>query len=355
MKREKLTVGYPALLQEWDYKKNGDLRPEQFSIGSHKKIWWRCEYGHSWQSFLYSRESCGCPVCAGKTVVVGFNDLQTLNPDLAKEWDYEKNGKLQPKDFTAGSNKKVWWKCKLGHSWETIIAHRFLNGSNCPYCTGRIVWQGYNDIVTTHPDIADQWDYEKNGNLRPEQFSIGSNKKIWWECKYGHSWQVMICKRKSRGCPVCAGKVVVKGINDLLTLNPDLAKEWDPIKNGNWRPDSVTIYSNSKAWWLCNKGHSWDATISDRSYGNGCPYCAGKRVIVGETDLKTLRPDLCKEWDYEKNFPLRPEDVMSCTGQYIWWICEHGHSWKAKLAARNNGTRCPYCYGKTPVRTRLVK
>lgn len=350
-----IVTTHPNVAAQWDYEKNGDLQPEQFSIGSAKKFWWKCEHGHSWQAVLYSRKSCGCPVCAGKTVVVGFNDLQTLNPNLAKEWNFEKNGKLQPKDFTAGSNKNVWWKCKLGHSWKTIIAHRFLKGCNCPYCAGRIVWQGYNDIATTHPEIADQWDYEKNGNLQPEQFSIGANKRMWWKCKYGHKWQAMIYKRKSRGCPICAGKIVVAGFNDLQNLNPDLAKEWDLVKNGNRRPDSVTKYNNSKAWWLCDKGHSWEATISDRSCGSGCPYCSRKYLLSGFNDLMTKAPNLAAEWDYEKNFPLHPEDVMSCTGQYIWWKCKHGHSWRAKLAARNNGTGCPYCCGKTPARTRLVK
>ncbi|MCX7615616.1 MAG: zinc-ribbon domain-containing protein, partial [Clostridiales bacterium] len=81
---------------------------------------------------------------------------------MAAEWDYDKNGNLRPEHFTGGSNKKVWWKCKLGHSWQANIHNRVFHNVNCPYCTNKKVWQGFNDIVTTHPDVAAEWDYEKN-------------------------------------------------------------------------------------------------------------------------------------------------------------------------------------------------
>lgn len=31
---------------------------------------------------------------------VGINDLATVNPELAKDWDYEKNGDLKPTDVS---------------------------------------------------------------------------------------------------------------------------------------------------------------------------------------------------------------------------------------------------------------
>ena len=69
-------------------------------------------------------------------LVKGVNDLETLNPTLAEEWNYEKNGTLTPDQVTAGSNKKVWWKCKFGHEWEAIVGSR-SKGHGCPFCSGR--------------------------------------------------------------------------------------------------------------------------------------------------------------------------------------------------------------------------
>ena len=344
-----IVTTHPDIASQWDHEKNGGLRPEQFSIGSNKKFWWKCGHGHSWQAVMYSRKFSGCAVCAGKAVMKGVNDFQTLKPHLAKEWDYEKNGNLRPDNFTCGSNRKVWWKCKLGHSWEAMIATRALDGENCPYCANKKVWQGYNDIVTTHPDIAAQWDYEKNGDLRPEQFTIGANKKFGWNCKYGHSWQAMMYSRKSHGCAVCDGKAVMKGVNDLRTVNSDLAKEWDYEKNGNLHPDNFTAGSEKKAWWLCEKGHSWEAVISSRNAGRGCPYCNSFFVLAGFNDLMTIAPELAAEWDYDRNEERRPENVMGTSNTYAWWKCKYGHSWKALIANRRKGRGCPYCAGKRAI------
>ena len=74
-----------------------------------------------------------CPYCANQKVLAGYNDLATTNPELLEEWDYEKNGSFLPNDFTQSSNKKVWWKCNLGHEWLAAINSRNA-GNGCPYC-----------------------------------------------------------------------------------------------------------------------------------------------------------------------------------------------------------------------------
>ena len=74
-----------------------------------------------------------CPYCSGRYAIKGENDLQTVNPSLAKEWNYEKNDGLTPMDVLPNSNKKVWWKCSEGHEWQSTINHR-NNGRGCPIC-----------------------------------------------------------------------------------------------------------------------------------------------------------------------------------------------------------------------------
>ena len=111
-KSNSLLVKYPDLAREWSYEKNNMILPEQVSVGSHKRVWWKCKQGHEWEAEIKSRVNGeGCPYCANKKVLEGYNDLQTFFPELVKEWNYDKN-KNKPSQYTRFSSKKVWWKCK---------------------------------------------------------------------------------------------------------------------------------------------------------------------------------------------------------------------------------------------------
>ena len=260
-------------------------------------------------------------------------------PQLLQEWDYEKNTIL-PTEVTTGSHKKVWWKCKLGHSWEAIVANR-SNGASCPYCSGHKVWPGFNDITTTHPDLVQEWDYEKN-TILPTEVSAGSVRKVWWECEYGHSWEARVDSRvNGSSCPYCSGRYPIVGETDLATTHPHLLQEWDWEKN-SVQPTEITAGSSKKVWWKCAHGHSWETAASTRCKGIGCPYCSGRYPIVGETDLATTHPHLLQEWDWEKNHIL-PIEVSAGSGEKTWWKCAHGHSWETRVANRKKGTGCPKC------------
>ena len=153
-KKEKRYMSDNAkLMAEWDWEKNTELGvyPNQLTCGSNKKAWWKCYKGHEWQVAINNRNyGYGCPYCAGQKAVKGENDLQTLSPILASEWDYKKNNGLTPMDVMPNSGKKVWWKCKRGHEWQAKIQNRY-RGSGCPYCSGRCAVQGETDLQTLNP------------------------------------------------------------------------------------------------------------------------------------------------------------------------------------------------------------
>lgn len=286
--KQPISITNPDLSKEWDYVNNMDLTPDVVFSGSHKKVWWIDKYGHSWQSTVSDRASgSGCPICSGKQVLPGFNDLATINPLISEEWDYEKNKPLTPKDVTAGSGKKVWWKCPLGHSYDDTINHR-ASGRKCSICSGRRIVSGINDLQTTNPELAVEWDYEKNYPLMVEQCSKGSQKKVWWKCKFGHTWQATPANRsKGKGCPVCSGRQVLSGYNDLETWCKQhnylyLLDEWDYEKNV-LLPSQVSPYKNAKVFWKCRYGHEWFSRINSRIQGVGCPVCA--------KELKTSFPE----------------------------------------------------------------
>ncbi len=126
-------------------------------------------------------------------------------------------------------------------------------------------------------ELLGQWDNERNEGLSPENISYGSKASVWWICGKGHSWKAIVKARcAGSGCPVCAGKKVLQGVNDLSTTHPALAAQWHPAKNGGLLPTEVVAGTHRKVWWRCDKGHKWQASISSRSRGIGCPVCAGK-------------------------------------------------------------------------------
>ena len=107
-KKPSIAETHPKLAKEadgWD--------PATVTSGSGKKMPWKCELAHQWVAQVASRVyGRGCPICSNQKVLVGYNDLATTNPELAKEadgWD--------PATLIAGSGKKVEWKCGLSHRW----------------------------------------------------------------------------------------------------------------------------------------------------------------------------------------------------------------------------------------------
>ena len=209
-----------------------------------------------------------------------------LYPYLVKEWHPTKNGEHKLTEFKAGSDFKVWWVCsKCGREYEATIAHR-TGGTECKIC-------GYKKLaITKRKKAAEQtggikdelllreWDYNKNEDLLPSDFAPGSSKKVWWKChKCEYEWSATIANRtQGKGCPCCANRVIVKGKNDLATLNPKLAQEWDYERNVGLSPDFVAPRHNAKVWWICSTcGHSYQASPNRRALqGSGCRKCADK-------------------------------------------------------------------------------
>ena len=343
----------PELLREWDGAKNAPLSPRDITYGSKRSVWWICDKRHEWRAMVYTRAGAGsgCPYCAGKRAWAGTNDLASQRPDLAKQWHPVKNRPLTPADVPLGSHHKAWWRCEKGHEWQAEVKSRSMGGTDCPYCANRQIVPGENDLAATHPDLARQWHPTKNGTLTPRDVLAGTRRKVWWRCEKGHEWAAAVASRavSGAGCPVCAGKTVIPGENDLAGLFPELDRQWHPTRNGALSPESVTPYSNRRVWWRCPLGHEYQAGVGPRTVsGSGCPYCAGRKALAGFNDLSTLEPEVAAQWHPTLNGGLTPSMVTAGSHRKVWWTCPSGHVWKAAVYARagpqKNG--CPVCAGK---------
>lgn len=205
-------------------------------------------------------------------------------------------------------------------------------------------------LAKANRKLAREWHPTKNAPLTPRDVTYGSNNKIWWTCAEGHEWRASVHARTGRGngCPYCAGRAVGKD-NCLRARNPKLAREWHPTRNAPLTPDQVAAGTAKKAWWICKKGHEWEAEVNSRNRGTGCPYCAGNRVSK-DNCLQTVNPALAAQWHPTKNAPLTPRDVVAGTWKKAWWICKSGHVWKTPIASRNQGSGCPLCSGRRPTK-----
>lgn len=418
----------PQLAEQWHPTKNGNLNPTDVTTGSGQKAWWLMSYDvpmdypiehlrgrhfdFEWQATIASRakEGFGCPFLSGAKVWKGFNDLATVNPKLSAEWHPTKNIGLKdskgrdissPDKITSASNQKVWWflpyddpvtNKHFDFEWEATVHNRTGLDSGCPFLaiSNAKAWIGFNDLATTHPELAKQWHPTKNGDLTPEMITIGSNKKVWWYLPYdvptdyliahlkgkhfNFEWEATPCARKETGCPYLSGHAVWKGFNDLETVNPELAAEWHPTKNGKLKPDTVAAGSHKKIWWMfpydvpmdypikhlrgMHFNFEWKTTIYDRVKSIGCPYLTGHAVWKGFNDFKTIHPEVAREWHPIKNGDLTPDMVSAYSTTKVWWLfpydvpmdypIEHlrgkhfDFEWETQVNTRSNGNSCPY-------------
>jgi len=248
--------------------------PSTVARASNKKLEWKCSKDHIYSATVLSRTTgrCGCPFCSGQKVLKGFNDLQTKFPDIAAEaygWD--------PQIVSAGTQQKKDWKCKEGHIYSASVENRSRAGSGCPFCSGRKVINGLNDLQTKFPDIAAEaygWD--------PKIIMPKTDILMKWICKKGHIYACRVADRTKidgRGCPFCAGKKVLKGFNDLQTKFPDIAAE-----AYGWDPSTVVAGTEKKMFWKCKEGHIYASLVANRTgKGSGCSQCADYGFNIGKS------------------------------------------------------------------------
>jgi hypothetical protein len=269
-KRKPFFETYPELVNQWNTEKNTNLSISDY-ISGNTEIWWNCEKKHEWKTNIYNRKGIRgtkCPICLNRKILIGYNDLATTNPILAKEWHPTLNGNLKPTDVFEVGKQKVWWLGKCGHEWESALYSRAI-GSQCSICHNRTLLVGVNDLATQHPELAKEWHPTLNGDLKPTQIFGFARKSYWWFCENKHEWYASVYHRVNQKCPYCRNRKIWIGYNDLKTTHPEVALEafgWDPTKY---------FAGNIKRFkWKCKKGHIWNTSINSRTQGTGCPSCA---------------------------------------------------------------------------------
>lgn len=412
------------LMKEWNWEKNNALNifPDQLTCGSNKKVWWRCKKcNYEWMTSSNNRSrGTNCPACAHKVVVEGVNDLMSLYPELAKRWHPTLNT-LKPTQVFPKSNKIAFWLCDLNkeHFFKTRIDHMVNSNIKCPICANQQVIQGVNDLITTNPQLAEEWDYQKNKDIDPTKITYGNATKVWWKCKQGHSWMAIVGSRAGKqktGCPICKKELFISFPEKCIAYY--LGKEFaiEENKKFSWLGNSeLDIYIPSLNMGVEYDGKAWhkncerDLKKDDICKKHGitlvrvrekdCPYyeSSSKKIIRENEDEKGIEEvlnlildyicvnfnkklqvsidierdyyeilshisrmqkeksiynsQLISEWNYEKNGELNPRTISIGSKRKVWWICNNGHEWQAVVYSRASSQKCgcPYCAGQKVV------
>jgi len=289
---------------------------------------------------------------------------------LLDQWHPKKNGDLTPSDISRAGKRPVWWLCPVAddHEWEAHANSRVSGGQGCPCCAGKKVSKT-NSLAVLYPEVAVQWHPTKNGDLKPEDFTAGSNKKFWWQCPLAkdHEWQTTVDQRTrgGNGCPYCTGKRP-SSTNSLALLFPEVAAQWHPTRNGSLTPKDVVAGSSTKLWWKCEvaEDHEWQTTATARTFGSrGCPFCAGQKWSLSN-NLAELFPKVASEWHPTRNGDLRSQDLVAGSGKRVWWKCPvaDDHEWEGSVISRTGGKPekerskgCPFCSGNRLSTTNSVQ
>ena len=266
---------HPKMAKRWHPTQNNGRQPYEFTEFSHFEAIWICPKGHEYPMPIYRKSrGCGCSVCAGKHVLAGYNDIESQAPHLALEWDDEHNEGIKSCEVALHSNERYNWKCTVcGHQWKTSPNNR-AKGTGCPACKHCCVDPLVNSLAVVNPNLAKQWDNERNSPLTSLDVAGYDNRDYYWVCEKGHSWKASPANRnKGTGCPYCKRKKPIVGKTDLASQAPALSKMLHPTKNGKRTAVDYFVDYTRDIWWLCESGHSFRASPRSMVAGWRCKVC----------------------------------------------------------------------------------
>jgi len=421
-----LRTEYPNIAAEFHPSKNGAITPEQIVPFSTKQYWWQCPYGHEWEARVDSRAAgSGCNTCHAQTSKLELRlfcelkflfdgskvhlrkriagqecDIYIPGYNLGIEvdgypWhrDRRRQDSRKTKVFTQHQLQLIrlrderlarikgpvlWFDSQEDYHIvvrrvvQYLYDKKLVNPAHKQRCHAYLASDQFKNsaeyqelvadlrrslpgtsLAESHPNLVREWDVDENVPLTPDRFSAGSHEKVTWRCaQCTRRWPASIKSRARRtkpsGCPYCAGCLPTE-TNNLKVNYSAIAAEWDDENNGTLRPEDVLPCSHQKVWWKCRNGHSWEATVANRTAknGTGCRYypCTRKGPVTPDHNLKVSHPQVAKEWYQPKNGTRRPKDVSHGMDRKVWWKCKKcKHIWKAAISSRTcSGRGCKKC------------
>jgi len=347
----RLSTIFPELIKEWDFDKNTHLSPDKITIGSAKYAWWICqrESTHRWRTIVRRRtqkNGSNCPFCTSQTSepeIRLYVELLSIFPNVVNRHKIEG---VEIDLFIPSLNVGIEYDGSYFHRNKLIADKKknaFINKRGINLIRVRhapLQRIGLLDVIVKNTEIS-KYDIDM----------VLTNISNYCDEKTA----VLITKycRKTKFADENNFRKFLSYMpspfpeNTLDNLNPEISITWNYEKNHPLKPTDFSPGSKKKVWWTCSPhGHEWQASISDRVYGNGCPGCSG-RVVTAQNNFEVNQPAIAKEWHPTKNGGKLPNGFTAGSNSKVWWLCSSCQfTWRATLYARAGGTGCPACAGK---------
>lgn len=215
-----------------------------------------------------------------------------------------------------------------------------------------------------------QWDYENNDNITPDNVTAGSTYSATWRCSnccehcgQPHVWRALVSRRANGGddCPYCSCGHRVCRCQSLAAQRPGFMEQWDESSNPGLDLEVLGCNSSAEATWRCPEHGPWVTRISTRNAGSGCPECAHSAKRGISTPKRGLMKDECPavfaQLHPTLNGDLSFAQTITCgSNRVLWWLCTeeahrpagcpHEHAWQAYAMRRcdkRTPNGCPFC------------
>jgi hypothetical protein len=219
------------------------------------------------------------------------------------------------------TNQKTSWQCPCGYIWKATYSN-IRQGKGCPSCGGSLPKSegGYHNLAT-----------QKCIKWIGETLPPNVKTKTKWRCGKGHQWRATYdsVHGSGQGCPDCGEEIRAKKRRSKDAQYHELAREKGIKWLGPLPPNNHT-----KTWWVCSRGHQWEANRVATKQIRLCPIC-NNRYPKTSKDYHELAKSKGFEWIANEI----PKSVQHKTK----WQCYRGHQWEATHdSITRNG--CPTCY-----------
>ena len=307
-----------------------------------------------WEHDYHPIDACGFRAVQPTGPLENFSDYFSVIDEPKGEWSdrisriyHYGEVSLSRRHVTRQTSKKANIICLAGHrivrELDGLAKALDAGSAGCGFCSRNKVLPGFNDLLTTHPLIAAEWDETRN-EVTASEVLAGSRRTAWWNCPDGHSYQKPVAKRTGgEGCLRCRAE---KTYGTMLELFPEAAGLWHPTLNADAGLDKVRHSSSTSYWWLCKCGASYQRPAIGQARSPGCPSCRRRNPILRLEEALVAHPDAFVEWHPTRNGNYSDAIPMGSTKKF-WWKCSKDHNYTMNMDLKMLGGICPHCLERT--------
>ena len=350
------------LVKYWDFSKNKDRDINLTSLHSDDTVYWRCkDCGYTWSATIRgTQNSKGCPCCSNQDYYIGSHP--ELLEELDKIFDPEENPGVDVAKSRTRSSTLVHFHCKnCGYEWDGKLGNRIKREGpgncrvlGCPICNNkrkRII-----PYTEQYPELAAMYNEELSGRPLDSLRDKEPNRlKVFWNCPTCHrtfpstvSAMISSAKYKSKGCPFCAHRKLIKG-ESFGDFHPEFLDEY--AEENEIDPFNVFPFCNTDVLWRCPKHseYTWTASFCLRHMGGGaCPICNRTRLVKG---INTFADVYSEYLDmYSESNEHKADEIFYNSSLWFNWKCRTCHNeYGARIKdVLSNDESCPYCDKRRP-------